>query len=76
VADAILVIITTASLAFLGAGVQPPTAEWGAIMYEGRSVLATAWWVSTMPGVIVAITGVGISLLADGLIGRAGGERR
>ena len=50
VADAILVIITTASLAFLGAGVQPPTAEWGAIMYEGRSVLATAWWVSTMPG--------------------------
>jgi peptide/nickel transport system permease protein len=68
VADAILVVITTASLSFLGLGVQPPTAEWGAIMYEGRSVLATSWWVTVTPGVVLAITGLGLTLLADSLL--------
>lgn len=65
VADSMLIIVTIASLSFLGAGVQPPTPEWGAIMYEGRGVLTTAWWITTMPGLVLAITGLSIAFIAD-----------
>ncbi len=73
VSDAILLIIVTASLPFLGAGVQPPTPEWGAIMYEGRTVIETSWWITVCPGIALAITGLGASLIADALV--AGEER-
>jgi peptide/nickel transport system permease protein len=65
--DAILIMVLMASLAFLGAGVQPPAPEWGNIMYEGRTVLSTAWWISVAPGAVLAITGLGLALIADGL---------
>lgn len=65
VADVIIIVIVTASLSFVGAGVQPPTPEWGAIMFEGRGVLATAWWITTAPGVLLVLTGLGLSLVAD-----------
>lgn len=68
VVDLIIVIITTASLAFLGAGVQAPTPEWGSIMFEGRAFLATSWWITVMPGVILALTGLAVSLIADALL--------
>jgi peptide/nickel transport system permease protein len=68
VGDAILAVVVIASLAFLGAGVQPPTPEWGNIMYEGRAYIATAWWVTVAPGVVLAITGVALSLAADALL--------
>lgn len=73
VADAVLQIVVIASLPFLGAGIQPPSAEWGAIMFDGSTVLATAWWVTIMPGVVLAITGVALSLVADSLL--AGNDR-
>ena len=59
----------TASLPFLGAGVQPPTPEWGAIMYEGRTVIQTAWWIIVFPGIALALTGLAASLIADALVG-------
>jgi peptide/nickel transport system permease protein len=68
VGDAILAVVVIASLAFLGAGVQPPTPEWGNIMYEGRAFVATAWWITVAPGVMLAITGVALSLVADALL--------
>ncbi|HMJ04564.1 MAG TPA: ABC transporter permease [Conexibacter sp.] len=72
VADAILVMITVASLSFVGVGVQPPTPEWGALMYDGRAVLQDAWWITVIPGVMLALTGLGLSLVADTLLsGRA-----
>jgi peptide/nickel transport system permease protein len=71
VADAIIVLVTTASLPFLGAGVQPPNPEWGSMMYEGRTVLETAWWVTILPGVVLALVGVGLSLISDGGVVRA-----
>ena len=37
-------------------------------MYEGRGVLGTAWWVTVPPGVLLAITGVSLSLIADNLL--------
>jgi peptide/nickel transport system permease protein len=70
VADAVIVLITTAGLPFVGAGVQPPTAEWGSMMFEGRTVLQSAWWVVIVPGLALAITGIGLSLLADGMLAR------
>ncbi len=65
VGDAIQFVITAASLAFLGAGVEPPTPEWGAIMYEGRAYLQTAWWITLLPGCVLALTGLALSMVAD-----------
>ena len=68
VADAILTMGALSSFAFLGVGVQPPTPEWGAIMYEGRAYLDSAWWITVCPGLLLALTGFALSLLADGLL--------
>jgi peptide/nickel transport system permease protein len=70
ISDVVLIVIVTASLSFLGVGVQPPTAEWGSIMFEGRAVLSTAWWVTTAPGAVLATTGLALSVVADGLFMR------
>ncbi len=75
VADAILFVVVIASLSFLGAGIQPPTSEWGSIMYEGRGFLGTAWWITVAPGVVLAITGLGLSLIADALLSPGGVDR-
>jgi peptide/nickel transport system permease protein len=75
VADAILVMITVASLSFVGVGVQPPAAEWGAIMFDGRAVLADAWWIAVMPGTMLALTGLALALVADALLSAREGVR-
>jgi peptide/nickel transport system permease protein len=75
VGDAILFIIATASLAFLGAGVPPPIPEWGAMMYEGQLYLQNAPWITLFPAAVLALTGVGASMVADSLLsGRADGR--
>jgi peptide/nickel transport system permease protein len=74
VADAILVMITVASLSFVGVGIQPPTPEWGALMVDGRAVLQDAWWITVIPGVMLALTGLGLSLVADALLSRREGR--
>ena len=68
--DIVLNIVGVASLSFLGLGVQPPTAEWGAIIADGQTYLLTAWWITTLPGIVVVIVGVGFSLVGDGLADR------
>lgn len=73
ISDTVLVIIATASLPFLGAGVQPPNPEWGSIMYDGRTVLASAWWVTLAPGLLLVAFGIGVTLVADSLIDRRTG---
>lgn len=67
VSDIVLCMLTGASMSFLGLGVQPPAAEWGAIMNEGKSYISYAWWITILPGLMMAITGIGFSLLGDGL---------
>jgi peptide/nickel transport system permease protein len=57
-------ILLEATLSFLGAGVPPSTPSWGAMVADGRSFLASAWWISTVPGVAILLT-----LLAFNLIG-------
>ncbi len=70
--DIVLNILVLASLSFLGLGVQPPTPEWGLMVAEGQTFLLTAWWISTMPGLVIVFAGVGFSLLGDGLADRLG----
>jgi peptide/nickel transport system permease protein len=70
--DIVLNILVLASLSFLGLGVQPPTAEWGLMVSEGQTFLLTAWWISTLPGFVIVLAGVGFSLIGDGLADRLG----
>ncbi len=70
--DIVLNILVLASLSFLGLGVQPPTAEWGLMVADGQTFLLTAWWISTLPGLVIVLAGVGFSLVGDGLVDRFG----
>ena len=74
--DVALDILLFSSLGYLGLGVQPPRAEWGAMIAEGRGYIAMAWWMSTFPGIAIVITGAGFALMADGLADllRTGGQ--
>lgn len=58
------IIILESTLSFLGLGVQPPSVTWGQMLASGRDYLATAWWLSTLPGVL--ITTLCLALLAVG----------
>ncbi|PLV63834.1 ABC transporter permease [Erwinia sp. B116] len=54
-------IIGTAGLSFLGMGPQPPTAEWGLMLAEGRNYLRNAWWTGVWPGVAITLTVVAVN---------------
>ena len=61
------IIMELAGLSFLGLGAMPPTAEWGAMMNNGRSMLQTASWVILSPGAAIFITVAIFNLLGDKL---------
>ena len=61
------VILTAASLSFLGLGAEPPLPEWGAMMADGRNYIGVASWLSLFPGLAVAVTVLGLNMLGDGL---------
>jgi peptide/nickel transport system permease protein len=65
--DIVLDILAIVTLGYLGLGVQPPTADWGRMIADGQTFLTTHWELSTLPGIAVVITALGLSLLADGL---------
>jgi peptide/nickel transport system permease protein len=60
-------ILVEASLSFLGLGVPPPTATWGAIVNDGREYLRTAWWITLFPGLMIVAAVMSFNLLGDGL---------
>jgi peptide/nickel transport system permease protein len=60
-------IITEAALSFLGAGVPAPEPSWGAILSEGRTVIYNAQWMIIFPGIVTALTVLGLNLFGDGL---------
>jgi peptide/nickel transport system permease protein len=60
-------LLALAALSFLGLGVQPPTAEWGAMLNEGKDYLASASQLMIYPGLAITITALGFNLLGDGL---------
>jgi ABC-type dipeptide/oligopeptide/nickel transport system permease subunit len=61
------VVLTASGLSFLGLGAQPPLAEWGAMMGEGRNFLGVATYLSLFPGAIITVTALGFNVLGDGL---------
>jgi len=60
-------MISEASLSFLGLGVPPGTATWGAMIADGRNYLYTAWWVSTFPGLTIVLVVVALNVVGDWL---------
>jgi peptide/nickel transport system permease protein len=60
-------ILSLAGLSFLGLGAQPPTPEWGVIVSDGRARLRDAWWITTFPGLAIALSVLAINLVGDGL---------
>jgi len=65
--DAVIDVVLGASLSYLGLGIQPPTPEWGLMIAEGQTFIATAWWMTVFPGVAIVLLATGFSLLADGV---------
>jgi len=60
-------IITEASLSFLGLGIQPPTPAWGSMVASGRDYLVTSWWIATLPGLAILVLVLSINLFGEGL---------
>lgn len=61
------VILLEAALSFLGVGVPITAQSWGSTISNGRDYLADAWWISTFPGVALAILVITLGLLGDAL---------
>ncbi|WP_342362512.1 ABC transporter permease subunit [Terrarubrum flagellatum] len=60
-------ILDAAALGFLGLGAQPPAPEWGTMLADAREFVLRAWWVVTLPGLMILITVLAFNLLGDGL---------
>ncbi|MEV5665029.1 ABC transporter permease [Streptomyces flaveolus] len=65
------VVLQVSSLSFLGYGARPPEPEWGALVAGGRDYLATAWWLTTLPGLTIAATVLAANRIARALDGEA-----
>ena len=61
------VIVTEASMSFLGISVQSSVPTWGGMLADGREFMRQAWWLATFPGIAISIVVLGANLLGDGL---------
>lgn len=61
------IMLTASSLSYLGVGIQPPTPEWGAIIFEAREFLRIAPYMCILPGIVIVITALAFNLIGDGL---------
>lgn len=60
-------ILAISALSFLGYGAAPPAPEWGSLVSEGRSYLATAWWLATLPGLVIVAVVLAVHRVARSL---------
>jgi len=60
-------ILVEAALSFLGLGVAPPVPTWGGMVTDGKEYLTKAWWLTTIPGLLIVFTVTCFNLLGDGL---------
>ena len=66
--DIVIVILAVVTLGYLGLGIQPPAPDWGAMIADGQNYITSGdQWLAAFPGIAVLLTGVGLSLLGDGL---------
>lgn len=61
------IIITAASLGFLGMGAQAPSPEWGAMIATAKRFIFEQWWVATIPGMAIFMVSLAFNFLGDGL---------
>jgi peptide/nickel transport system permease protein len=61
------VVLSEASLSYLGFGIQPPKTSWGLMVSDGQQYLDTAWWLVAIPGFAIALTVLSLNLLAGWL---------
>lgn len=61
------IILTAASLGFLGMGAQPPSPEWGAMIATAKRFIFDQWWVATIPGIAIFLVSLAFNFLGDGL---------
>lgn len=60
-------VVFAAGFGFLGLGAQPPTPDWGAMIADGMRSLASAPWVSTVPGIAIVVISLAFNYVGDGL---------
>lgn len=60
-------VLEAAGLSFVGLGAQPPTPEWGALLFEGRTYSFTSPWLMIFPGLAILFTVMGFNLFGDAL---------
>ena len=65
--DIVQDILAIVTLSYLGLGIQPPAPDWGTMISDGQNFLTTHWQLTTVPGLVVVVTGLGLSLIGDGL---------
>jgi peptide/nickel transport system permease protein len=65
--DMVQDILAIVTLGYLGLGIPPPTPDWGSMIASGQTFLTTHWELTFIPGMAVVITGLGLSLIGDGL---------
>lgn len=62
-------ILQISTLGFLGYGAPPPTPEWGLLIAEGRNYVATAWWLTVLPGIVVVLVVLATNRLSQAIRG-------
>lgn len=68
-------VLAISTLGFLGYGAPPPTPEWGLLISEGRSHLATSWWLTTLPGLVVVVVVLSANRISGWISERREGAR-
>ncbi|MFL2783730.1 MAG: ABC transporter permease [Dehalococcoidia bacterium] len=61
------IILTEATLSFLGVGIPPPKPAWGSMVSDGRNYIDSAWWIAVLPGVAIALIVVALNFIGDWL---------
>jgi peptide/nickel transport system permease protein len=65
--DVSAVLLVISGLSFIGIGAQAPSAEWGALVADGRNYILTGWWTVMIPGAVICITAILFNLAGDAL---------
>jgi peptide/nickel transport system permease protein len=65
--DVVVNMLVLAGMSYLGLGQQAPGADLGSIIASGQGYLLTAWWITTIPGTVLVLFGIGVSMIGDGL---------
>ena len=66
-ADLGTVILAAGSLAFIGLGTQPPSADWGLMVAQGRNLIFDQWWISTFSGLAIFLAVLSFNIIGDAL---------